>query len=83
ETNQCQVFHNAIKQHAHFSETNSTHTVEPPDLQQTNATRWKPPVSGYYKLNTDVAKLDGTRWGVGAVVRDHEGIVLGAATWQI
>ncbi|KAJ1426662.1 Ribonuclease H-like superfamily [Sesbania bispinosa] len=43
--------------------------------------KWSPPPIGYYKLNTDIAKAADGLWGATAVVRDSEGIVLGAATW--
>ena len=42
---------------------------------------WTPPFSGFYKLNFDAAGLiEGDKWGVGVVVRDNEGVVVGASS---
>ncbi|KAJ1439609.1 hypothetical protein SESBI_02555 [Sesbania bispinosa] len=44
---------------------------------------WSPPRLDYFKLNTDIAKIDDKCWGAAAVVRNHVGSVLGAATWHV
>jgi hypothetical protein len=42
---------------------------------------WTPPSSGFYKLNVDAAgPLEGDKWGIGVVVRDNEGVVVGASS---
>lgn len=45
---------------------------------------WTPPFSGFYKLNVDAAgPIEGDKWGIGVVVRDYEGVVVGASSWQV
>ncbi|MED6115968.1 hypothetical protein PIB30_095769 [Stylosanthes scabra] len=44
---------------------------------------WTTPKPGRYKLNVDAAVLNGDKSGVGAVIRDEEGVVVGAATLEI
>ena len=45
---------------------------------------WTPPFSGFYKLNVDAAgPVEGDKWGIGVVVRDYEGVVVGASSWQV
>ncbi|KAK0603417.1 hypothetical protein LWI29_004743 [Acer saccharum] len=46
--------------------------------------RWQPPSSGLYKLNTD-ASLDSTsqRIGLGMVIRDQEGFVMGSSAQRV
>ena len=45
---------------------------------------WTPPFSGFYKLNVDATcPIDGDKWGIGVVVRDNEGVVVGANSWQV
>jgi len=45
---------------------------------------WTPPFSGFYKLNVDAAcPIEGDKWGIGVVVRDNEGVVIGASSWQV
>jgi len=42
---------------------------------------WTPPFSGFYKLNVDAAgPMEGDKWGIGVVVRDNEGVVVGASS---
>ena len=41
---------------------------------------WTPPFSGFYKLNVDAAgPIEGDKWGIAVVVRDYEGVVVGAS----
>ncbi|KEH15816.1 hypothetical protein MTR_0524s0030, partial [Medicago truncatula] len=43
-----------------------------------------PLFSGFYKLNVDVARpIKGDKWGISVVVRDNEGVVVGASSWQV
>jgi len=45
---------------------------------------WTPPFSGFYKLIVDAAgPIEGDKWGIGVVVRDNEGVVVGASSWQV
>jgi len=45
---------------------------------------WTPPFSGFYRLNADAAgSIEGDKWGIGVVVRDNEGVVVGASFWQV
>jgi hypothetical protein len=45
---------------------------------------WTPPFSSFYKLNVDAAcPIDGDKLGIGVVVRDNEGVVVGASSWQV
>jgi hypothetical protein len=45
---------------------------------------WTPPFSGFYKLNVDASgPIEGDKWGIGVVVRDNEGVVVGASCWQV
>ncbi|KAL2941342.1 hypothetical protein RDABS01_029692 [Bienertia sinuspersici] len=39
-------------------------------------TKWKAPAMGYYKVNTDAAKLGDGKMGLGAVMRYHLGKVV-------
>ncbi|KAK3199369.1 hypothetical protein Dsin_022784 [Dipteronia sinensis] len=48
----------------------------PPDISSSSS-GWQPPPIGNLKLNSDAAvPLDGTSFGVGAVIRDAEGQVV-------
>lgn len=41
---------------------------------QTSPHKWKPPVMGSYKLNTDAAiKLGDSTFSIGLILRNHEG----------
>ena len=43
---------------------------------------WTPPFSGFYKFNVDAAgPIEGDKWSIGVVVRDNEGVVVGASSW--
>jgi len=45
---------------------------------------WTPHFSDFYKLNVDAAgPIEGDKWGIGVVVRDNEGVVIGASSWQV
>jgi len=45
---------------------------------------WTPPFNGLYKLNVDaVGPIEGDKWGIGVMVRDNEGVVVGASSWQV
>jgi ribonuclease HI len=45
---------------------------------------WTPPFYGFYKLYVDAAgPIEGSKWGIGVVVRDNEGVVVGASCWQV
>jgi len=45
---------------------------------------WTPPFNDFYKLNVDAAgPIEGDKWGIGVVVRDNEGVVVGASCWQV
>ena len=42
------------------------------------------PFSGFYKLNVDApGPIEDDKWGIGVVVRDNEGVVVGASSWQV
>ncbi|KAJ1442155.1 Ribonuclease H-like superfamily [Sesbania bispinosa] len=43
------------------------------------STCWKPPPTGYFKINIDAALGSGNSWGCGIIIRDSEGNVLAAA----
>jgi hypothetical protein len=39
---------------------------------------------GFYNLNVDaVGPIEGDKWGIGVVVRDNEGVVVDASSWQV
>lgn len=41
-------------------------------------------VTTIYKLNVDVASLiEGVRWGIGALVRDVDGVIVAGSCWQV
>jgi len=45
---------------------------------------WTPLFSGFYKLNVDAARpIEGDKWGIGVVVKDNEGVVVGVSSWRI
>ena len=45
---------------------------------------WTPHFNGFYKLSVDAAgPIEGDKWGIGVVVRDNEGVVIGASSWQV
>ena len=45
---------------------------------------WTPPVSGFYKLNVDTTSpIEGDKWGIDAVVRDNEGVVVDGSSWRV
>jgi ribonuclease HI len=45
---------------------------------------WTPLFSGFYKLNVDATgPIEGDKWGISVVVRDNEGVVVGASSWQV
>ncbi|KAL2898787.1 hypothetical protein RDABS01_028361 [Bienertia sinuspersici] len=46
-------------------------------------TNWKALAIGYYKVNTDVAKLGEGKMGLGAVMRDHLGEIMAATRCQV
>ncbi|PON69334.1 Ribonuclease H-like domain containing protein [Trema orientale] len=54
-------------------------TERPLPQTSVNPTRWTHPAAGHYKLNVDAA-LDCTKGlvGIGAIIRNHQGEVLGA-----
>ncbi|XP_020229153.2 uncharacterized protein LOC109810168 [Cajanus cajan] len=76
------VIESAMKVLSQFQQANSK--LHPLHIQPSVAPVrfWIAPPDGVFKLNTDLAFKDGANWGVGVVVRDHEGFVLGAASWQ-
>ena len=42
---------------------------------------WTPPFNSFYKLNVDaVCLIEGDKWDVDIVVRDNEGVVVGASS---
>jgi hypothetical protein len=45
--------------------------------------KWRKPSNGRIKANSDAnLSIDGS-WGLGAIFRDEEGLVLASATWKI
>ena len=45
---------------------------------------WTSLFSGFYKLNVDAARpIEGDKWGIGVVVKDNEGVVVGVSSWRI
>ncbi|PNX74930.1 hypothetical protein L195_g030859 [Trifolium pratense] len=51
---------------------------------ETSAVRWVPPISvlGHYKFNVDVADpSDDGNWGLAAIVKDSNGVVMAAGCW--
>ncbi|QHN94049.1 uncharacterized protein DS421_17g597980 [Arachis hypogaea] len=53
----------------------------PPDNQST--TFWIAPQPGRYKLNVDAAIVNEYRSSAGAIIRDEDGVCIGAATLEI
>jgi len=46
--------------------------------------RWCTPQPGCYKLNVDAAgPLDDGNWGLAAIIRDVEGVVLASTCWYM
>ncbi|XP_019190793.1 PREDICTED: uncharacterized protein LOC109185268 [Ipomoea nil] len=63
----------------------SSHTATPHAVQpHIRDVAWSPPPPGYYKLNIDVSMdFEHRRMGYGWILRDEEGVVMGAATTMI
>ncbi|KEH38161.1 hypothetical protein MTR_2g061390 [Medicago truncatula] len=55
-----------------------------PVLPISNVHWTPPPFSGFYKLDVDAAgPIEGDEWGIGVVLRDNEGVVVGVGSWQV
>ncbi|PON83547.1 Ribonuclease H-like domain containing protein [Trema orientale] len=71
----------------YFFEFQSCHCIDsPPPISKSSTTDhyWIPPDVGYLKLNTDATVEDGfLTVGVGLVIRDSVGLVLGCASVKI
>ena len=48
-----------------------------------NASAWEPPPRGYFKVNFDGAILEDGSGGLGCIIRDHRGAMLGAVSKRI
>jgi hypothetical protein len=53
-----------------------------PTISISSPSTWTPPPTSSFKLNIDASGPVDNKWGVGAIVRDAEGFVLAAATWN-
>jgi len=44
--------------------------------------KWKKPEAGLVKANCDVSLKVKGKWGVGSIVRNEQGLIMAAATWE-
>ena len=61
----------------------NTHVDVEPLISISSPYTWIPPLTSSFKLNIDAYDSVDNKWGVGAIVRDSEGFVLTAVTWNI
>ena len=52
-------------------------------LPQSASSKWRRPEPGFVKANGDANLQHAGSWGIGAIIRDEEGLVMAAATWKI
>ncbi|KAK2642703.1 hypothetical protein Ddye_024466 [Dipteronia dyeriana] len=68
---------------ANYKATNMAE-VEQSNRVVTRTVKWQPPNIVFYKLNTDAAfDVNSQRVGLGMIIRDHLGFVLGASAQTV
>lgn len=54
-----------------------------PSRSSTNSTPWRKPEVGMFKAHNDASLTHYGRWGIGAIIRNEEGLVMMTATWIV
>lgn len=65
------------------SNASTTHNNSTACTTHNNSTKWRRPETGFVKANGDANLKYAGSWGIGAIIRDEEGLVMAAATWKV